>query len=107
MPTTEQDLRDKIQAVVEPYANKLKRVAIAASQGELYDEPNPNGTDMISSLVELIQLDRIEAKLGELKFCKKYMISTSPFIERIIDPRIAELESQKNQLKGETHETST
>ena len=40
-----------------------------------------------------------EARIDELNYCKKYMISTSPFISEIIEPRLAALSAEKPQEK--------
>lgn len=81
MPTTEQD----------PLYAKIKRIVHGEADDIALSDHMLRKPQKIYTLL-------LDARLEELRYCRKYMISTSPFIERIIDPRIAELESQKNQL---------
>ena len=45
----------------------------------------------VDSLLALLR----EARIDELNYCKKYMISTSPFISEIIEPRLAALSAKE------------
>lgn len=44
--------REELEAIVQPYTKKIWRVTAAAINGDFHDEPNPNGKDMITAIME-------------------------------------------------------
>ena len=62
--------QEELEKIVKPYIDKLTRVAQYAFACMVYDEPNPNGLDLVQALTHYINKyyvprDDVEKIIGE------------------------------------------